>query len=188
MSNLGRAPPIGRPPSSISNQLRVRLIPLAPAALQPPSAIVMMHRAPTVQFRTPFFSLQLYPLHSRIEQSRGGRMPPILGPPWLPFPPSPETHQGRHIRRYLELLEDRENGRPRLHAGILIGRKRVHKRAVVRNRCKTRLMAALRNTVQQDPTLHVHSSTLPTRLLTLLSTCLHILWYSGLVQRQAGRD
>lgn len=92
-------------------------------------------------------------------------MPPILGPSWLPFPPSPETHQGRHIRRYLELLQDRENGTPRLHAGILIGKKRVHKRAVVRNRCKTRLMAALRSVVQHDPTLRVHSSTSHTLLI-----------------------
>ena len=121
----------------------VRLISLPPAALQPPSAVVMMHRSPTMHYRSNFFSLHIYPLHSRIDQSRASRMPPLLGPSWLPFPPSPDTHESRHMRRYQSAMQDRKNGIPRLHTAVLIGKKRVHKHAVVRDRCRKRLMAAL---------------------------------------------
>ena len=40
-------------------------------------------------------------------------------------------------------MQDKKYGIPRLHTAILIGKKRVHKHAVVRDRCRKRLMAAL---------------------------------------------
>lgn len=136
----------------------IRLVPISPAALQPPSAIVKMNCPPALQYRTQLFSLSLYLLHARIDQSRQNRMPPVLGPPWLPFPPSPETHNARHMKRYHELMFDIKHKTPRLYASVLISKKRVHKHAVVRNRCRTRLMAALRELIRQDQDVHVHSS------------------------------
>ena len=100
----------------------VRLVPISPAALQPPSAVVKMNCPPALQYRTQLFSLSLYPLHARIDQPRQNRMPPVLGPPWLPFPPSPDTHNARHIRRYRELMYDIEHKTPRLYASILISK------------------------------------------------------------------
>ena len=137
----------------------VRLVPISPAALQPPSAVVKMNCPPALQYRTQLFSLSLYPLHARIDQPRQNRMPPVLGPPWLPFPPSPDTHNARHIRRYRELMYDIEHKTPRLYASILISKKRVHKHAVVRNRCRTRLMAALQQLIRREKDMPVHSCT-----------------------------
>ncbi|KAL4401997.1 ribonuclease P [Malassezia pachydermatis] len=138
----------------------VRLVRLAPAAFQPPSSMVMMHRPPLAQYRCTYFNLNMYPLRSPpTPTSSTTRMPPMLGPTWLPYPPTSSTHEPRHLRRYAAYMNPSTVHTPQCHVAVMIGKKRVHKHAVVRNRCRTRLLAALQALLQEDrlPALPIHS-------------------------------
>ncbi|WFD20069.1 hypothetical protein MCAP1_002313 [Malassezia caprae] len=132
-SGVGRAP------------VRARVLRLSPAVLQPPHAGVAMNRAPSAVHRCELFGLYLYPMRPL---GHGAGTPPLLGPPWLPYPPLRETHEARHARRRAAAAA--RGVVPLLPAAVLISKKRVHKHAVVRNRCRTRLMAALQAVAHEE--------------------------------------
>ncbi|SHO78558.1 Uncharacterized protein MSYG_2905 [Malassezia sympodialis ATCC 42132] len=117
-----------------------RVLRLSPAVLQPPNAAVSMNRAPSAVHRCELFGLNLYAMRPQGHGARAVAAAPLLGPPWLPSPPARETHEARHMRRHAAAARDAV---PLVPAAVLISKKRVHKHAVVRNRCRTRLMAAL---------------------------------------------
>jgi len=119
-------------------RVRAHVLRLSPAVLQPPNAGVSMNRAPSAVHRCELFGLYLYPMRPL---GHGAGTPPLLGPPWLPYPPARETHEARHARRRAAVAARARV--PLLPVAVLISKKRVHKHAVVRNRCRTRLMAAL---------------------------------------------
>lgn len=91
--------------------------------------------------RCELFGLYLYPMRPLPFRTAASAPPPLLGPPWLPDPPTSKTHEARHARRRAAVAA--RDTVPLLPAAVLISKKRVHKHAVVRNRCRTRLMAAL---------------------------------------------
>ncbi|WFD23714.1 hypothetical protein MEQU1_002408 [Malassezia equina] len=91
--------------------------------------------------RCELFGLYLHPMRPLHPRTAALTPPPLLGPPWLPDPPTSETHEARHARRRAAVAA--RDTVPLLPAAVLISKKRVHKHAVVRNRCRTRLMAAL---------------------------------------------
>ncbi|GAC99224.1 hypothetical protein PHSY_006824 [Pseudozyma hubeiensis SY62] len=91
-------------------------------------------------------------------------------PNWLPMPPHPSTHQRRHLcspvvdvkppsrvesegdRWEALALPPATSGlgcaaRATLRVFILASKKRIHKRAVIRHRARTRLVAALRTAI-----------------------------------------
>lgn len=160
-ANLSREENPVHPPStrmaaaaaSRGGNARARVVRLPPSALHPPSAAAFTLRPPSAYFRCELFTLHLYPLHAaavastRAPHLPGTRTPAALGPPWLPWPPLRATHEARHLRRASAAAssELRE-----LRTTIFMSKKRVHKHAVVRNRCRTRLMAALRDVVERD--------------------------------------
>ncbi|WFD27402.1 hypothetical protein MNAN1_002398 [Malassezia nana] len=130
---------------------RVQVLRLSPAVLQPPNAAVAMHRPPSAMHRCELFRLHLYSMRSRTKGTEASLPPHLLGPPWLPFPPTRETHEARHLRRAVAASTaiTAHDTVPLLPTAVLISKKRVHKHAVVRNRCRTRLMAALRAVVRE---------------------------------------
>lgn len=129
---------------------------LPPSALQPPHAAANVRRRPAAQFRSELFSLQLYPLDLTVPDG-ATTMPRAFGPPWLPWPPKPETHHARHARlanaARAALAGDPDRTRI-LRTTVFVSKKQVHKHAVVRNRCRTRLIATLRDVVR-DPDVPV---------------------------------
>lgn len=98
-----------------------------------------------------------------------------LLPHWLPMPPHPSTHQRRHLRPPLypapvpflptktrddadrwepvplaqesSSVTTDDTTRPILRVFVLASKKRIHKHAVIRNRVRTRLIAALRTAI-----------------------------------------
>ncbi|WFC96061.1 hypothetical protein MBRA1_002717 [Malassezia brasiliensis] len=129
---------------------------LPPSALQPPNAAAHVRRRPAAQFRSELFTLQLYPLHLAVPDD-ATTMPRAFGPPWLPWPPKPETHHARHVRladaARAALAGDPDRTRI-LRTTVFVSKKQVHKHAVVRNQCRTRLVATLRDVVR-DPAVPV---------------------------------
>jgi len=136
---------------------RARVLRLSPAVLQPPNAAVSMNRAPSAVHRCELFGLNLYAMRPQGHGARAVAAAPLLGPPWLPSPPARETHEARHMRRHAAAARDAV---PLVPAAVLISKKRVHKHAVVRNRCRTRLMAALQ-AVAREVAFPVVPGTLP---------------------------
>ncbi|WFD03224.1 hypothetical protein MOBT1_001913 [Malassezia obtusa] len=125
---------------------------LPASAFQPPNPAAHVHRRPAAQFRCDMFALQLYPLHLAVHDAQTS-MPRALGPPWLPWPPRRETHSARHVRlanaARAALADDPARVRM-LRTTVFVSKKQVHKLAVVRNRCRTRLLAALRALVAAE--------------------------------------
>lgn len=99
-----------------------------------------------------------------------------LLPHWLPMPPHPSTHQARHLGLPFDshpvaspgapssMYDDGEDrwsplevrlpsasagdaARPILRVFVMSTKRRIHKRAVIRHRVRTRLVAALRTAV-----------------------------------------
>ncbi|WFD00045.1 hypothetical protein MYAM1_002791 [Malassezia yamatoensis] len=129
-----------------------QVVRLPASAFQPPNPAAYVHRRAAAQFRSDLFLLRLYPLHIDLNEKLV-RMPRVLGPPWLPWPPNPETHDGRHMLLYkaAQAMLANEPDRLRiLRTTVFVSKKNVHKLAVVRNRCRTRLIAALRDLVAQE--------------------------------------
>lgn len=112
--------------------------------------------------------LKPFPRHLVDEQ--GHIVESRMIPHWLPMPPHPSTHQRRHLCPPVVDLEPptREESegdrwealalppatggadraaRSTLRVFILASKKRIHKRAVIRHRARTRLVAALRTAV-----------------------------------------
>lgn len=124
---------------------RVRLIRLAPDSIKPPCTVAVMDRPPPVLASSPLFSLHMRPLRAPPEAARPG-LPPLVGPAWLPRPPQRATHAPRHLDRWRGAAD----GETPFYVIVLAGKKRVHKLAVIRNRCRARLVAALRAVVQHE--------------------------------------
>lgn len=135
----------------------VDLVRLPASAFQLPHPAAQVHKRPTARFRHAFFTLSLYPLQLAVPPNATS-MPRAFGPPWLPWPPRPETHSARHIR-LAEAAQAARAGVPDrvriLRTTVFVSKKEVHKLAVVRNRCRTRLLAALRDLVRADPSVPV---------------------------------
>lgn len=96
-----------------------------------------------------------------------------LVPHWLPIPPHPSTHQARHVRlpfkTFPALANDVSSShgderweplevplpvaaketetRPVLRVFVMSTKRRIHKRAVIRHRVRTKLVAALRTAI-----------------------------------------
>ncbi|WFD07358.1 hypothetical protein MVES1_002721 [Malassezia vespertilionis] len=129
---------------------KVVLTRIPPRALQPPHAAANMNRAPTARYQGPLFSLRLYPLEGIDVGARQQTMPKVYGPPWLPWPPDPATsplRQKRRMRMYIPASNTYH-----LRTTVFVSKKRVHKLAVVRNRCRTQLTSSLKRLVQQEHT------------------------------------
>lgn len=118
--------------------------------------------------RSADFSLILKPFPRHLVDRKGCIDETRLVPHWLPLPPHPATHQGRHFRlpfsypRSSKVHEgDRWESeplvwpvqpaavRPILRVLVLSTKKRIHKLAVIRHRTRTRLVAALRTALFQ---------------------------------------
>lgn len=131
----------------------VEVIRLPASALQPPNAAVNVRQRPAVRFANEMFSLQLYPLQGLDVPPGTTAMPKVLGPPWLPWPPHPDTHSAHHIRlaegARAAVAGDEDRTRY-LRTTVFVSKKRVHKLAVLRNQCRTRLLAALRELVTHE--------------------------------------
>ncbi|SPO26542.1 uncharacterized protein UTRI_04131 [Ustilago trichophora] len=120
------------------------------------------------------FSVILKPFPRHLTDANGRLDETKLLPHWLPLPPHPSTHQGRHLRppfyyptlpclpdtiskeagqdadRWEPLAQPREtsklagDSRPILRFFVMSTKKRIHKLAVIRHRTRTRLVTALR--------------------------------------------
>ncbi|SPO26820.1 uncharacterized protein UTRI_04131_B [Ustilago trichophora] len=120
------------------------------------------------------FSLILKPFPRHLMDASGRLDETKLLPHWLPLPPHPSTHQGRHLRPpfYYPTLPSlpesisKEAGhdanrweplaqsvavptetRPILRFFVMSTKKRVHKLAVIRHRTRTRLVTAMRTAI-----------------------------------------
>ncbi|KAJ9477848.1 hypothetical protein PHBOTO_001396 [Pseudozyma hubeiensis] len=116
------------------------------------------------------FTMILKPFPRHLVDEQGHIVESRMIPHWLPMPPHPSTHQRRHLCPPVVELEpptqeesagDRWEAlafppatggadgaaRPTLRVFILASKKRIHKRAVIRHRARTRLVAALRAAV-----------------------------------------
>lgn len=135
------------------------------------------------------FPRQLVDGSGRVDDTR-------LLPHWLPMPPHPSTHQARHLRlpcktspasandasssdggvrwEPLEVplpvpAKDTE-ARPILRVFVMSTKRRIHKRAVIRHRVRTKLVAALRTAIfrLQDSKLDVERMLDPRRKVVTL--------------------
>jgi len=126
-------------------------------------------------FACPEFILILKPYPRHLVGADGEVDEARLLPPWLPFPPHPSTHQGRHLRatpnpsapspsspveqgegeRWEPLpptpTTESPEERPVMRVLTMSSKKRIHKLAVIRNRARTRLVAALRQALWRLP-------------------------------------
>lgn len=126
-------------------------------------------------FACPEFILILKPYPRHLVGANGEVDEARLLPPWLPFPPHPATHQGRHLRatphppppssfptveeqgesdRWEPLpptITQSPKDRPIMRVLTMSSKKRIHKLAVIRNRARTRLVAALRQALWRLP-------------------------------------
>lgn len=133
---------------------KVRYERLPPSAYAPPMSVAHLNQKPVSRFSCSLFNLKIYPL---IEYPSRERMQPLVGPPWLPLPISLATHSRRHLLRAEALRMAKEHTRvvqalPHDHDAatlllrgtVFISKKNVNRSAVVRSRCRTRLIHALR--------------------------------------------
>ena len=142
---------------------------MPPAAYAPPMSVAHISGRPAAKFSSSLFSVKVYPL---IEYSSGSRVQPLIGPPWLPMPLSRETHDERHIMRAEALTRAKEhtavvNALPHgrsaptllMRGTVFISKKNVNRSAVVRARCRTRLVHALQLLLAQGgvPVLPMHT-------------------------------
>ena len=159
---MPRRPPLARiqidrmPPSSIS--------------AWPPAAD--LRRSAPARFSCDLFQLRLFPLLNLEPPAYVRRTPPSLGAPWLPFPPKRSTHKGSNVRRAAAAAMAAHIPEPVMTVGsnvrgadaaripllmlrttVYVSKRRVHKLAVVRNRCRTRLIAALRQVLAEGGVL-----------------------------------
>lgn len=102
-------------------------------------------------------------------RSRDGTDARQARPSWLPWPPSPATHTKRHlinaprptpVRKHTADADDEDvrweaapwqaprSRVPVRHILVLCSKKKIHKLAVVRNRVRTRLVAAFRQALK----------------------------------------
>ncbi|WFD31801.1 hypothetical protein MSPP1_002840 [Malassezia sp. CBS 17886] len=143
----------------------MKLLRLPASALHPPLPAVDMRARPTATYSSELFSLRVYPLRGLAQLDTVRRTPSVFGPPWLPYPPTRATHEARHFRRRAaaQALAAESQGRslprgagaqtPRLlRTTVFVSKKRVHKLAVVRSRCRTRLLGALRTLLRAGNT------------------------------------
>lgn len=128
------------------------------------------------------FTMVLKPFPRHLVDEHGCIDETRLLPPWLPLPPHASTHQRRHLCLPMVPLESRATqkdvveqtrwealhlpatwsahaARPILRVFVLTSKKRIHKRAVLRHRTRTRLVAALRTAISrlEDVDLDVSS-------------------------------
>lgn len=126
----------------------VEMVRLPPSALQPPNPAAYVHKKAAGRYMCDLFALQLYPLQGLAVGPHTRTMPKAIGPSWLPWPPTEATHGAHHVRLANAAFAAANNPQaPRerfLRTTVFVSKKRVHKLAVVRNRCRTRLTGALR--------------------------------------------
>lgn len=141
---------------------RVRVDRLPATSLAAVPSAVVKSAGVAAAFQGSHFHMRLLPLANLEPPPDTTRMPPALGPPWLPYPPDSSTHSPRHMRR-LEASrlamrlprimwaagKDAPADLPLLllRTTVFVSKKRVHKLAVARNRCRSRLLEVLRKLV-----------------------------------------
>lgn len=159
---MPRRPPLAR--------IRIDRMPPSSISAWPPAAD--LRRSAPARFSCDLFQLRLFPLLNLEPPAFVRRTPPSLGAPWLPFPPQCSTHNGSNVRRAAASATAARIHEPVMTVGsnvrgadaarvpllmlrttVYVSKRRVHKLAVVRNRCRTRLIAALRQVLAEGGVL-----------------------------------
>lgn len=158
--------------------------PLRHASLEPHARTFFAPDKTHPVHRCQDFMMVLKPFPRHLVDSKGCIDEARMLPPWLPMPPHPSTHQRRHLCPPAAVptqtgvaptdpLQDRweatslprpssasaegRSARPILRVFVSASKKRIHKRAVLRHRTRTRLVAALRTAIfrMQDSNVDV---------------------------------
>ncbi|KAF6767552.1 hypothetical protein PSEUBRA_005721 [Kalmanozyma brasiliensis GHG001] len=162
--------------ASSSTTPRILVKPLPHASLEKGLSQFFIPSRSEPSFHCSDFTMILKPFPRHLVDGNGCLDETRLLPHWLPMPPHLSTHQGRHFRltfgsppvassdasspgdhdgeaRWeplevsLPMLSKADDARPVLRVFVMSTKKRIHKRAVIRHRVRTKLVAALRTAI-----------------------------------------